>query len=466
MTGVVIGALSPHPPIAVPEVGRDETNKVRSTLESLETMGKQIASMNLDAIILITPHGPVYQDTVTLRGKGTLRGDLDSFGVPSVSVSFEADEALAEEIVRLAHGYTVLLEKIGLSRLGLGAELDHGAVVPLYFLKKAGVSAKLVVVNIGLLGYMELYKVGQSIAQAARNLGKRVGVLASGDLSHRLSAEAPYGFNPKGREFDETVVTALREFQPERILLLSEDLTEAAGECGLRPICIMLGALDELSVESQVLSYQGPFGVGYCVAVFHVTGPNPHGSRMAAIDIARKERIAEIRRNESFLTRLARETVETYLRTGKKPGRPSEIPREFQRKAGVFVSIHKEGNLRGCIGTIEPAKDTIVDEVISNAVSAAFRDPRFAPVAEEELEYLDYSVDVLSEPEEVQDVSQLDPKKFGVICEKGSRRGLLLPNLPGIESPRQQVAIAKRKAGIAENESGVKLYRFTVTRYQ
>jgi AmmeMemoRadiSam system protein A len=134
-------------------------------------------------------------------------------------------------------------------------------------------------------------------------------------------------------------------------------------------------------------------------------------------------------------------------------------------KAGVFVSIKKHGQLRGCIGTFEPDKSNVAQEIISNAVSSAIRDPRFLPVVAEELPDLTYSVDVLTTPEPVESEKELDPERYGVIVEKGKRHGLLLPDLEGVDTVEQQIDICRQKAGIAPDEP-VKLYRFEVKRYR
>jgi AmmeMemoRadiSam system protein A len=137
----------------------------------------------------------------------------------------------------------------------------------------------------------------------------------------------------------------------------------------------------------------------------------------------------------------------------------------MKEKAGVFVSIHKKGDLRGCIGTFEPQEKNVAAEIITNAISSATRDPRFPPVSPEELKDLDYSVDVLTTPELVKDESQLDPKKYGVIVECGWRKGLLLPDLEGVDSVDYQIDICRQKGGIGPNDP-VKLYRFEVKRYK
>ncbi len=165
------------------------------------------------------------------------------------------------------------------------------------------------------------------------------------------------------------------------------------------------------------------------------------------------------------ITALAKETVETYVRTAKRPSPPKTLTPAMRQQAGVFVSIHKLGELRGCIGTFEPQQRNVAEEVIVNAISAATRDPRFEPVAVEELKDLDYSVDVLTAPEPVPDESQLDPKKYGVIVQAGWRRGLLLPDLEGVDTATYQIDICRQKGGIGPDEP-VKLYRFEVKRYK
>ena len=162
---------------------------------------------------------------------------------------------------------------------------------------------------------------------------------------------------------------------------------------------------------------------------------------------------------------LAKKTVETYVRTGKRINPPKTLTPEMKEQAGVFVSLHKKGDLRGCIGTFEPQYTNVAQEVIANAISSATRDPRFDPVAEEELKDLDYSVDILTEPELVESEKQLDPKKYGVIVQSGWRRGLLLPDLEGVDTAAYQIDICRQKGGIGPDEP-VKLYRFEVKRYK
>ena len=165
---------------------------------------------------------------------------------------------------------------------------------------------------------------------------------------------------------------------------------------------------------------------------------------------------------------LAKKTIDSYIREGKiYQSTAEELTEEMQsERAGAFVSVHEDGDLRGCIGTIAPTRDSLADEIVSNAISAATRDPRFPPITVPELEHLSISVDVLGQAEPIASEAELDVKRFGVIVEKGFRRGLLLPDLEGVDTVEYQAAIAKRKAGIGLDEKGVQMYRFEVIRHE
>ena len=164
------------------------------------------------------------------------------------------------------------------------------------------------------------------------------------------------------------------------------------------------------------------------------------------------------------VVKLAKETVKSYVQEGKIP-KPKELTPEMRERAGVFISLHKHGQLRGCIGTFEPTRENVAEEIIANAISSSTRDPRFPPVAASELDEVEYGVDILTEPEPVKDISQLDAKDYGVIVESGWRRGLLLPDLEGVDSVEEQIAICRLKGGISASEP-VNLYRFQVRRFK
>jgi hypothetical protein len=219
--------------------------------------------------------------------------------------------------------------------------------------------------------------------------------------------------------------------------------------CGYAPVAILISAAKELGADvAELINYQtSGDATGDYSSVVGYAGIIIKGAEM------------------SPLARLAKKAVETYVREGSILELPDEFTPEMKETAGVFASIHKFGELRGCIGTFEPAEKNVAEEVIANAVRSATRDPRFPPVAPNELKDLSYSVDVLTKPGPVASKDQLDPKKYGLIVECGSRRGLLLPDLEGVESVDHQISICCRKAGISPDEP-IKLYCFQVRRYK
>ena len=466
---IVFGGTCPHPPIMIPEIGREEANTVKKSQQAMLNLARELKESQAETLVMISPHAPVFRDGIALNFAPRLKGNLSGFRAPQLSFDLANDLQMAQEIKKQAGDLNievVPLEKTE-HRYGFNPELDHGLMVPLYFLQKGGIELPLVAISMGLFPFPQLYAFGVAIQKAALNLKKKMAVLASGDLSHRLLPNAPAGYEPRGQEFDQKMVRLIGEADVKGIINLDRELIERAGECGLRPIIMMLGAFDGFDLKPAVLSYEGPFGVGYMVATIKPEKQNPERQLLAELYVSQTEKIKKRARPEStsFLVQVARETLENYYQSKRKSYAPEDIPPEFSRKAGVFVSLKKHGNLRGCIGTIIPQGKNIVEEVANNAISSATRDPRFYPVGIEELADLEISVDVLTEPEPVENLEELDPKRYGVIVRSGSRSGLLLPDLEGIDTPDQQVAIARQKAGIGPGES-VKLERFEVIRYK
>lgn len=457
--------LMPHPPVMVPEIGGNNIQDISSTVTACELVGKEIADISPDTIIIISPHGPVFHDAVCIYDF-PLEGDFSKFGAPEVKMKFEADEALKQEIILRAKEKKIPVVKssiISLSKYGIDKGLDHGALVPLYSITKFTHNFKLLPMAFGMLPYEDLYAFGKVIQEAAEATEKKIVIVASGDLSHRLTPDAPAGYSSQGKVFDEKLISALEKCDVDGLFAIPDRLIEKAGECGLRSIWIMMGAMDGYEVNPKILSYEGPFGVGYCVAKFHLAGKS--NSKLSDLHENRKSEINKIREKEDPYVRLARLALETYVKEGKIIKTPDDLPEEMlTERAGVFVSIKKQGELRGCIGTYLPTKKNIAEEIKYNSISAGCEDPRFYPVREEELPYLTYSVDILTKPEPVDSIDQLDPKKYGVIVKKGFRTGLLLPDLEGVDTVEQQLSIALRKAGIAPDED-YEIQRFEVIRH-
>ena len=467
--GVVFGGVVPHPPIMVPEVGRREVSKVQDTINAMLKLAKRIKKVNADNIVIISPHSTVFRDAIAANYSKKLAGDLSRFAADDVKFDCENDRLFIDNLFKICKESNLNILKLDENiamKFGVELSLDHGVMVPLYFLKQLGLDIPLAVISMAMLSRHKLYEVGMLIDKASDVLGRRTVLLASGDLSHKLAPGAPAGYDPIGAEFDQKVLECLRKADAIELMSFPKDLVERAGECGYRPIIIMMGALNGKKIKPELLSYEAPFGVGYAVASFEIE--NETNSSASDAGAARNKSSFD-KDSESFIVNAARRALESHV-LGKREELErllylKDIPERFKRKAGVFVSIKKNGSLRGCIGTVFPQRANIFEEVIYNAISAGTNDPRFYPVKPEELDGLKYSVDVLGEPKAISSIEELDPKKYGVIVTSGAKRGLLLPDLDGINTPEEQVYIAMKKAGIFPGEK-VSLERFEVKRYR
>jgi AmmeMemoRadiSam system protein A len=472
-SSLVYVGVAPHPPIMVPEVGRDAVREVAGSIEAMREMTGRVVASGAHTVVILSPHAPLEPRAFVAYRDEELRGSFAPFRAPEAKVSAPLDPGLLDAIGREAdsEGFEIApLEGYG---------LDHGTAVPLYFLLRNGWRGSLVALGYSFLPDEDHLRFGRVLRRAADSVARPVAFVASGDLSHRLTLEAPAGYSPDAHLFDEQVTAYIRDRAPARIAEIDPQLRRLAGECGYRSMLVAIGASRDLRADCELLHYEAPFGVGYMVAQLARAGGDGEGGVKGAAektttggqvsDRDSSDQNVETAGDEigNGLPALARHTVESYVRGGRLP-RPEDAANDpvLRRPAACFVSIKTDdGELRGCIGTIEPQRDSLAEELIENAVSAATRDPRFPPVSAEELPRLRYSVDVLSEPEPAE-FKDLDPKTYGVIVEdeSGVRRGLLLPDLEGVETAAQQVQIAARKAGIGPDEP-VRLYRFRVDRF-
>jgi AmmeMemoRadiSam system protein A len=343
--------------------------------------------------------------------------------------------------------------------------LDHGTMVPLYFINQKHTHYRLVRVSLSGLSFLAHYQLGKLIGDLAAESDEPIVYIASGDLSHKLTEDGPYGFSPEGPVFDSALVKAMENADFMRFMTFREEQCEHAAECGLRSFILMAGALDGKRISSRLLSYEGPFGVGYAVASYQVEGVDDTRHFDQILMAQEADILRQRKATEDSYVQLARKALETYVQSQMTLEAPLDLPEEMTRaRAGVFVSLKLNQRLRGCIGTIMPTRDSIAEEIIQNAISAGCQDPRFDPVNTTELSGLIYSVDVLMPPERVPSKTALDPKKYGVIVSTANRRGLLLPDLEGIDTVDEQLRIALRKAGIRDTEPYT-IERFEVIRH-
>lgn len=449
---VVFTGLSPHPPVIIPDIGGERLDEVAKTVDGLRHVMQRLVASDPDAVVVISPHAPRDRNSFSAYTGARLKGDFAAFRAPFIEVD------LPNQVILLSRIATVCQEA-GLSiwMIPAGRRLDHGALVPLYFLREAGWTSSVVVLGLPFNLDVDHFRFGECIAEAARQLDLQIALIASGDMSHRLTPDAPYEYHPRAHVYDERVVAAVAAGAVDDVLSLDPSLRDLAGEDTYQSLLVALGATGRQFHKPRVCSYEGPFGVGYLTAVladFTEDDGVAADPRDQSDDVAEKE-----------IIELARRSVEFFLKENHVLTPPERGSGKLAERAGVFVSMKtRNGELRGCVGTVTPMRKNIAEEIIHNAVAAATEDSRFAPVQLDELPDLMFSVDILSPPEPVSDVSDLNPKRYGVMVEsQDGRRGLLLPDLAGIDEVEQQVALAMRKAKIPPG-TPVKYWRFTVDR--
>ncbi len=458
---VIAAFMVPHPPMIVPEVGKGSEEQILETTLAYERVADEVARLRPDTLVITSPHSVMYADYFHISPGSGAKGSFKQFRAPEVRFSEQYDTEFVKRLSEAA-------EAAGFPAGTLGerdASLDHGVTVPLFFIRKQFSGGKLVRIGLSGLPLTEHYRLGQLIARTADELGRRVVIIASGDLSHKLQTYGPYGFAEEGPEYDRRIMDVMGRAAFGELFDFSEAFLDRAAECGHRSFVIMAGAFDGLRVKAQALSHQDVTGVGYGVCTFY---PGVEDEKRRFLDIYLEKTALECRekagKSDAYV-RLARASVESWVLRHEQIPVPDGLPDELMtRRAGAFVSLHKHGQLRGCIGTIMATEESVAEEIIENAVSACSRDPRFPPVSPDELSSLEITVDVLGELEPISSSEQLDVRRYGVIVTAGRRRGLLLPNLDGVDTVEDQLRIARQKGGIRADEP-YSLERFEVVRH-
>jgi AmmeMemoRadiSam system protein B/AmmeMemoRadiSam system protein A len=402
-----------------------------------------------DVIGLVLPHagymysGPVagatlsrikFKDTFVIIGPShTGRGKPFSIMTEGVWKTPLGEVEIDSEL-----GKQILASSKYLKEDNIAHQYEHSIEVQLPFLQYFKSDVKIVPIIISYAKGDVYKEIGKEIAKGIKELNREAIIIASSDMNH---------YEPQNvtQEKDDQAIEAMLDMDEDELIKRVQEFNITM--CGYATAVSLICAAKELGAKGAEL-------------VGHMTSGDTTGDYGSVVGYA-----GMIITAMSPLAKLAKETVETYVTEGEVPEPPKELTPEMKERAGVFVSIHKLGALRGCIGTFEPATDNVAEEIINNAISSATRDPRFAPIAPGELEDLEYSVDVLTTPEPVESREELEPRKYGVIVEAGYSRGLLLPDLEGVDTVEQQIDICRQKAGISPREP-IKLYRFEVKRYK
>ncbi len=453
--------MLPHPPILIPAIGRGEEGRLEKTASAYREAAERIRRMEPETLVLLSPHQTMYADYFHISPGDGARGDFGAFGAREEAMEVLYDQEFVRELCRQADAQGLAAGTLGERE----RSLDHGTMVPLYFINPRGGGCRLVRIGLSGLPLAMHYELGKCIRETAERLGRRIVVVASGDLSHRLKEDGPYGYQEEGPAYDQRIMEVMGKGDFGRLFEFPETFCEKAGECGHRSFVVMAGALDGMGVKAEALSYEGPFGVGYGICCYEAFGDEPGRHFLTIYEEQERRRIQALREQEDACVSLARRAIEVYVSAGAVLSVPEGLPQELYRsRAGAFVSIKEAGALRGCIGAIEAVQPSLAEEIIENAVSACSRDPRFPAVERRELGLLEISVDVLGEKERIASPAELNVKRYGVIVSNGAKRGILLPDLEGVDTAEQQIAIARKKAGIADGEA-VTLERFEVIRH-
>jgi AmmeMemoRadiSam system protein B/AmmeMemoRadiSam system protein A len=403
----IIGLVSPH------------AGYIYSGLVAMATISKVKFK---DTFIIMGPNHTGLGRAFSIMTEGTWRTPL-------------GDAEIDSELAR-----SILISSKYLDDDRIAHRFEHSIEVQLPFLQYFQKEIKFVPIVLTQASGVVYKEIGDAIVRAVKDLKREVVIIASSDMTH-------YEPQSSAQEKDKKAIEAMLTLDEDKLITKVEELNISM--CGYAPVVSLLIAVKALGAKkAELVKYQTSGDatsdyssvVGYAGLIFKNSKVSP-------------------------IVKLAKEAVEGYVREGNIIPPPAKLNAGLKKQAGVFVSLYKFGRLRGCIGTFEATKENIAQEIIVNAVNSATRDPRFPPVTTSELKDIEYSVDVLTIPRPVKDKKKLNPKKHGLIVECDSRKGLLLPNLDGVDSIDQQISICCQKAGIMMDEP-VKLYYFKVKRYK
>jgi MEMO1 family protein len=461
---IACAVLMCHAPIVVPQIAGDRGPSCVRTTRAMEQTARALVEHEPQVVVLVSPHTPRDPRRWGICHEDNLRGSFARFGHRELALSVRGAPEAARTLSDCAEAQALGTHAVS------GLELDHGALVPLYFLHEAGYSGQVLLIALPFPGADSEVRFGAAIRAAAQRRGERWAVLASGDMSHRLTPDAPAGYDPDGPEFDRRFVELLRRGDLKSAINLPSELVERAGEDVVQSTAVAAGAVAFASDGMHTLSYEGPFGVGYCEALLFSSRSqaranvidlrSPAGTRASTTLRSPAEPRPSTNEPPAELLAIAHAAIDAQLRGASFE--PPTLPAAWQAPRAVFVTLRSpDGELRGCVGRTEPLARTLAAEVADCAIAAATRDHRMVPVAKSELSTLDIEVSVLSPPEPIEGPEQLDPQRYGVVVRHGSRRGVLLPAIETIDTVEQQLAIALRKAGV-DPSADYRLERFTV----
>lgn len=439
---IACAALMCHAPIVIPAIAGADAYGCKRTTQAMQETARALVQHTPALIVLISPHAPRRPRSVGLVFEPALSGDFARFGHAEVSLRLRGAPAQAQRVALHARAEQVATHAFR------GADLDHGSMVPLFFLHEAGYRGRVLLASLPYPGSDLEARFGRALDAAALESEERWAVLASGDMSHRLTRSAPAGFEPRAREFDRSFVRAIDRGDLRGAIAPDPELVELAAEDVVQSTTVAAASVRYRAEGTRVIAYEAPFGVGYLEALLF-SQPAPAEQREGS-------------EPPEVLIQIALDAIAHTL--ADLPFTPPNLDPPWQAARALFVTLRSaDGELRGCIGRTEPRHTSLAAEVADCAVGAATRDFRVPSVRPAELGSLQVEISVLYALEPVHSEADLDPARFGIVVEHGVQRGVLLPDVEGIESAHEQLQVALRKAGIADG-APYRVRRFAVNK--
>lgn len=450
---ILASYILPHCPVVIPEIGRGEERLVAKTADGFMRVAEEIASLHPETIVIASPHAESYRDFFQIADGETATGSFRDYEAMQVHFRFHYDDILRKEISRIAAnrkfpaGYE-------------GAEdpaLDHGTMVPLYFLNKVYSNYKIVRLGLSGLSLLSHYKMGQIIADAAKNTGKRVVFIASGDMSHCLRKDGPYGYSLEGERYEEALNRILLNANFGSLLTMDKRLIRNAKECGHRVFALLAGTLDRKNIATTFYSHEAPFGIGYGVYGYRVLGEDASRAYGDLYVSKTLFSLKEKKEKADEYLKLAYLTLDQYLNHTEAQKIDVSLPL-VEKKSGIVISIYESDVLRAQYATIVPTQINVAQEIIQNTVKAAKSDLYFDPIDAKEYPYLDVVVSEVGPLEAITTSKELDVKKYGVLLRCGLKSGYALPEFT-YRNSEEQMKAAREAGGIKEKER-VSIWRF------
>ncbi|MFH1610579.1 MAG: AmmeMemoRadiSam system protein B [Patescibacteria group bacterium] len=258
---LIFSAITPHPPILIPTIGKENLDVIKKTKQAMEKLSGDLYAVKPDTIIIFTPHGEIHKNKMTINQSPVLKASLAEFGDLVTKLEWQGNLGMSYQIYEHFETKDVI-------RLIQEEEVDHGISVPLSYLSQGLKDTKIIPISYSGVDLKTHFSFGKDLSDLIKKSNERIAVIASGDLSHSLTEDSPAGYTPEGKKFDKQLIKLIEEKKYDKILKIDDEFIKKAGECGVRSIAMLLGVIDEIDLQPNILSYEGPFGVGYLVAEF------------------------------------------------------------------------------------------------------------------------------------------------------------------------------------------------------